>query len=399
MSIQQKGTSRPDTHTDTYDVSYLTQWLELGQYTGFQSKVTLADFTNEADMKDKIKLWMNTVAPNWFLMNAGDGNTFCVVQVVVDRNRWTKEALNREFDNIVGASVGAFESWTGSWASQAQAGMNTNTEPTDVSAGALTDRSTAPAGYSSDNLDTAQKIAHFVRYDDQSNRESVTAFPTTDGLSQNDQNSIRCANGRRSLERTEALEYDVVYQQGTDAGFITFINYDLDGYTLDVGGASSQADAGATIGQASADWHVKGSMVEFILSELKPLAYTCNFNGDRTNATAIDGGTNFEMRTGYGVMMMIDRPLAECLDMLRRVRALVEENSMSKDINNTATGSQIAQANADRWWSKNYAINSAAAAGIANYADNTEIDTGDTGNADDLHVFQLPPYFADTSGY
>ena len=249
-------------------MSYLTQWLELGQYTGFQSKVTLADFTNEADMKDKIKLWMNTVAPNWFLMNAGDGNTFCVVQVVVDRNRWTKEALNREFDNIVGASVGAFESWTGSWASQAQAGMNTNTEPTDVSAGALTDRSTAPAGYSSDNLDTAQKIAHFVRYDDQSNRESVTAFPTTDGLSQNDQNSIRCANGIRSLGRTEALEYDVVYQQGTDAGFITFINYDLDGYTLDVGGASSQADAGATIGQASADWHVKGSMVEFILLSL-----------------------------------------------------------------------------------------------------------------------------------
>ena len=93
MSIQQKGTFRPDTHTDTYDVSYLTQWLELGQYTGFQSKVTLADFTNEADMKDKIKLWMNTVAPNWFLMNAGDGNTFCVVQVVVDRNRWTKDCL------------------------------------------------------------------------------------------------------------------------------------------------------------------------------------------------------------------------------------------------------------------------------------------------------------------
>ena len=98
-------------------------------------------------------------------------------------------------------------------------------------------------------------------------------------------------------------------------------------------------------------------------------------------------------------MMMIDRPLAECLDLLKRVRALVEEASMSKDINNTASGSQIAQANADHWWSKNYAINSAAAAGIANYADNTEIDTGDTGNADDLHVFQLPPYFADTSGY
>jgi hypothetical protein len=405
MSLQMKG-SIPATNLQeirTYDTSYLTGWLELGQYTGYQSKIALADFNDEADMKNKIKLWMNGVNPNWFIMNAGDGNTFCVVQVIVDRNRWTAAALTAEFNNVAGATAASFEDWTGCWDSGAQAGQNGRDVPDDVSGGAFTIRSTEPANYTDADgnqvLDSAIDIAYFVRYDDQDMRESVSLYPTSDGLSTGDKNSLTCAAGRTSLSRTEDLEYDVIYQQGTDAGFISFINYDLDGYWLDVGGTSIVADVGATVGQASADWHVRGSFVDFLVSELQPLAYTCNYNGDRTNAAGTDGGDAFDMATAHGLIMMIDRPIGEIVDIIKRARHVVEENSMANDADNTASGAQIAQAGADKWWSQNYAINAAAAAGIVDYADNTEIDTGSTGDADDIGVYQLPFFFADTSGY
>ena len=387
----------------TYDTSYLTGWTEVSNFTGYQSKIALADFDDEADMKNKIKLWMNGVNPNWFIMNAGDGNTFCVVQVVVDRNRWTAAALTSEFNNVAGATAASFEDWTGCWDSGAQAGIQELDIPDDVSGGAFTIRSTQPANfYNADEnqvLDSAIDIAYYVRYDDQDMRESISLFPTSEGLSINDINSITCAEGRRSLSRTEDLEYDVIYQQGTDAGFISFINYDMDGYFLDVGGTSVVADDSGTIGQASADWHVRGSMVDFLVSELQPLAYTCNYNGDRTNAAGIDGGDAYGMRTAYGLIMMIDRPIGEVVDIIKRARHVVEENSMANDIDNTASGSKIAQAGADKWWSQNYAINAAAAANVVDYADNTEIDTSGTGDADDLGLYQLPFFFADTSGY
>jgi hypothetical protein len=375
----------------------------VGNFTGYQSKIALADFDDEADMKNKIKLWMNGVNPNWFIMNAGDGNTFCVVQVIVDRNRWTAAALTAEFNNVAGATAASFEGWTGCWDSDAQAGLTSGDSPDDVSGGALTIRSTEPANfYDADGnqvLDSAIDIAYYVRYDDQDMRESVSLFPTADGLSTQDKNGITCAEGRKSLSRTEDLEYDVIYQQGTDAGFISFINYDLDGYYLDVGGTSVVADFGGTVGQASADWHVRGSMVDFLVSEIKPLAYTCNYNGDRTNAAGIDSGDAYEMKTAYGLVMMIDRPIGEIVDIIKRARHVAEENSMANDVDNTASGAQIAQAGADKWWSQNYAITAAAAAGIVDYADNTEIDTSSTGDADDISVYQLPFFFADSSGY
>jgi hypothetical protein len=62
MSLQMKG-SIPATNLQeirTYDTSYLTGWLELGQYTGYQSKIALADFDDEADMKNKIK-WRSKI--------------------------------------------------------------------------------------------------------------------------------------------------------------------------------------------------------------------------------------------------------------------------------------------------------------------------------------------------
>lgn len=389
--------------TRTYDTSYLTGWTEVGNFTGYQSKIALADFDDEADMKNKIKLWMNGVNPNWFIMNAGDGNTFCVVQVIVDRNRWTAAALTSEFNNVAGATAASFESWTGCWDSGAQAGISLVDEPDDVSGGALTIRSTEPANfYNADGnqvLDSAIDIAYYVRYDDQDMRESVSLFPTSDGLSTGDINCITCAEGRKSLSRTEDLEYDVIYQQGTDAGFISFINWDLDGYFLDAGGASIVADFGGTVGQASADWHVRGSMVDFLISEINPLAYTCNYNGDRTNAAGIDGGDAYDIRTAYGLIMMIDRPIGELVDIIKRARHVVEENSMANDVDNTASGTNIAQADADKWWSQNYAITPAAAAGITGYADNTRIQTDSSGDADDIGVYQLPFFFADTSGY
>lgn len=389
--------------TRTYDTSYLTGWTEVSNFTGYQSKIALADFDDEADMKNKIKLWMNGVNPNWFIMNAGDGNTFCVVQVVVERNRWTAEALTSEFNNVAGATAASFESWTGCWDSGAQAGIDLLDSPDDVSGGALTIRSAEPANFydagGNQVLDSAIDIAYYVRYDDQNMRESVSLYPTSDGLSTADKNSITCAEGRKSLSRTEDLEYDVIYQQGTDAGFISFINYDLDGYTIDVGGTSIVADGGATVGQASADWHVRGSMVDFLVSEIKPLAYTCNYNGDRTNAAGIDGGDAYNIRTAYGLIMMIDRPIGEIVDIIKRARHVVEENSMANDVDNTASGAQIAQASADKWWSQNYAITAAAAAGITDYADNTQIQTDSSGDADDIGIYQLPFFFADTSGY
>ena len=389
--------------TRTYDTSYLTGWTEVSNFTGYQSKIALADFDDEADMKNKIKLWMNGVNPNWFIMNAGDGNTFCVVQVVVDRNRWTAAALTSEFNNVAGATAASFEDWTGAWDSGAQAGIDELDNPDDVSGGAFTIRSTLPTNFLGatgfPNLDSAIDIAHYVRYDDGDMRESISLYPTSDSLSNDDKNSITCAQGIRQLGRTDVLEYDVIYQQGTDAGFISFINWDLDGYFLDSGGTSIFSDIGGTIGQASADWHVRGSMVDFLISEINPLAYTCNYNGDRTNAAGIDGGDAYRMRTAYGLIMMIDRPIGEVEDIIKRARHVVEENSMANDINNTASGSKIAQAGADKWWSQNYAINAAAVANVVDYADNTEIDTSDTGDADDIGLYQLPFFFADTSGY
>ena len=140
-------------------------------------------------------------------------------------------------------------------------------------------------------------------------------------------------------------------------------------------------------------------MVDFLVSEIKPLAYTCNYNGDRTNAAGIDGGDAYNIRTAYGLIMMIDRPIGEIVDIIKRARHVVEENSMANDVDNTASGAQIAQASADKWWSQNYAITAAAAAGITDYADNTQIQTDSSGDADDIGIYQLPFFFADTSGY
>ena len=411
MSLQMKGSIPANKlqETRTYDTSYLTGWTELSNFTGFQFALYLADFDDEDHMRQCIKLFFNQVSPNWFIVNGGDGDTFCVLQMIVERNRWDGASLRTIMNRTAGGTileVGGVFPWTGVWNGGLQPGYDGGNPYAldNLSSGALSIRRDPPAGFENANgdpvLDSAADIAHYVRDYDQVASEPITVFPTSGGLSDSDRAGIRCAQGVQSLGRDEAIEYDVVYQQGTDAGFISFINWDIDGIILDVGGSSSTANGDGNIGQASADWHVKGSYVEFLLSEIKPLAYTCNFNGDRLNSAGFEGtGEQYAMISQYGLVMMIDRPIGEIVDILKRGRHVVEETLLADDVDNTASGSQVSKASASKWWSRNYDISAAAAADLSGYADNTDVLTDSTGDADDVLVYQLPPFFADASIY
>ena len=123
----------------------MTGWTELGNFTGYQVTLNYAGFGGtEAEYKAGIKRFVMEVSPNWFLLNGADG-TNAILMLIVDRNRWSADALKVVIENIM-AGTYTFESWTGYWHSDAQKGMLDRKEWADNDAGTLNDiRKTAPA--------------------------------------------------------------------------------------------------------------------------------------------------------------------------------------------------------------------------------------------------------------
>lgn len=397
MSLQTKdnaGLNPSTTETRTFDNSYLTGWTELGNFTGYQVKLDYAGFGGtEAEYKAGIKRFVMEVSPNWFILNGGDGSN-AILMLIVDRNRWSADALKVVIENIM-AGTYTFESWTGYWHSDTQKGMASHAEYADNDAGTLNDiRKTEPAGFDSFNLRDAIDYAHEARYRHADILEAIKAYPAT--LSPFDRKCIPRVEGRRSLSRTEVLEYDVIYNQGTDAGYLSIISIDLDGFMIEDGNASQST---MTIAQADIPGvHERGGLVDLLIGEMTPLAYTVNHNGDRLNSAGITGFPAYEMINVYDLVMLIDRPIGEVISMVKRVRSVMEEDVMATDSGATLAAGTT-QANSDRLWSRIAKPTDAANTARSWNDANIRIDCTDSDDPDDLRIHVFPAYFCDTSGY
>lgn len=399
MSLQTKdnaGLNPSTTETRTFDNSYLTGWTELGNFTGYQVKLDYAGFGGtEAEYKAGIKRFVMEVSPNWFLLNGGDGSN-AILMLIVDRNRWSADALKVVIENIM-AGTYTFESWTGYWHSDAQKGMTNNTVWADNDAGTLNDiRKTEPTGFDNFNLRDAIDYAYEARYRHGDVSEVIRSYPAV--LSSFDERCIPRVEGRRSLSRTEVLEYDVIYNQGTDAGYLSIISVDLDGFMIEDGNAGQDV---LNIAQADIPGvHERGGLVDLLIGEMTPLAYTVNHNGDRLNSAGLNGGAiaAYEMVNDYDFIMLTDRPVGEVASMVKRVRSIIEEDVMATDSGATLAAS-VTQANADRLWSKIAKPTDAANTARSWNDANIRIDCTDSDDPDDVRIHVFPAYFCDTSGY
>ena len=406
MSLQTKGNAglNPSiTETRTFDSSYLTGWTELGNFTGYQVKLDYAGFGGtEAEYKAGIKRFVMEVSPNWFLLNGADG-TNAILMLIVE-NRWSADALKVVIENIM-AGTYTFESWTGYWHSDAQKGMSDIETWADNDGGDLNDiRKTAPAGFDRTNLRDAIDYAHEARYAthevasrDGALLEGVSSYPARLGDYESNSVMLR-VEGRRSLSRTEALEYDVIYNQGTDAGYLSIISIDLDGFVIESGNAGQ---AKLNIAQADIPGvHERGGLVDLLIGEMTPLAYTVNHNGDRLNSAGLDSGAfaAYAMADDYDLVMLMDRPISEVISMLKRIRSITEEDVFTND-DGAILAAVTTQANSDRLWSRTAkptdAANTARSWNDANIRINCT--NGDFNNDVRMHMF--PGYFCDTSGY
>jgi len=414
MALVVPGNGETPTSGYRFDFDVRTGWVELQNIRGFQAIIDTAQSGGEEQMLARVKAFVETVNPDWFVLALGDGDN-PILMLLTNTTRWsdtglTAAALSVELEFVDNAGdVFSFRPWSGYWHSEDEIGYDFNSSFT----------------VTGDLPGTTLTISeHSIRLRDDENTpfESITLFPTTeDNLSRDDRRSIGWAEGRQQVEsppgsgdfepgpvttlkRNESIQYDVIYQ--TNRRFY-FVGWDWDGIELDFNGFGNFAQGGVTTST-----QVAGSAIDMLIAELNPIAYTINHNGSYNNAptperpnAGIDGTEIYENLSSYDLLMILDKPPADCKLLLQRLRRVTEEPGPYENDERWPSGEElnIPASEAKKYWNREAILDPRTAIGQPNgWADDpydTRVTQDSDGDADDIHMWHMPAYFSSTADF